>query len=84
MGDAAVLGHAVNLNQVQAEVAVPLQHVGGHGCGTACRHPTLVQAKTFENLAAYQAPNQWNFQQFLQLPPNVCTTPLGLPVVPEV
>ena len=67
VGHTTVFGHAIHLNQIQSEVAVPLQHIGRHGGGATGRNSALVESEAFENLFPHQLANQWQTQQALEL-----------------
>ena len=66
MRDAAVFGHAIDLNQIQTQPPKKGQHIGRHGRGAPGGELALVQAQPCEDLAPHQAAQQGNRQQQLE------------------
>lgn len=67
MGIAAVLGHAVDLQHVQAQALVPVQQRLGHRRRAAQGNAHGIEPQAGEDLAPDEAADQWQAQQAVQL-----------------
>jgi hypothetical protein len=64
---ASVLGHAIQLDEVQTQCAIPTQQLRRHGRGPPCGHTALVQTQGGQYLFLNHPIEQRNFEQKRQL-----------------
>jgi len=67
VADAAVLGHAVDLDQVKLELVVPAQQFGRHRRGAAGGEYAFLQAQGGKHLLAHDAAEDGDLQHAVQL-----------------